>query len=158
MNPDYEKRLEQAIADKLAALPQLSAPDELAERVMSTLSMRAALPWYRKSWHAWPPVWKAVSLLLMLASFGALCFAGGKVSDASHLAKIIPQNGDGISTLNLIWNTLSVLASASLLALKQLVSPIFLIAFAAIAALSYAICIGLGTLIFRYTKRINYEN
>ena len=156
MNPAHEKRLEQAITEKLRALPELPAPAQLSARVMSTIAKRAALPWYRRAWPTWPPVAQAVSLLIFLAAFGGLCFAGSKVSEAGNLAKIIPPMGDWVSRMNVIWNTISVLANAAVLFLKEL-GPNFFIACALIAASSYATCIGLGTVIFRHFKKVIYE-
>lgn len=157
MKPDYEQRLEKAISDKLRSLPELSAPDRLAAKVMSTLAARAALPWYRRPWQNWSPALQTASFLLLLMLFGGLCFAGWKVSEANNLAKAIPEMGEWFSTLGVIRNTLGVLAEAALLALKQL-GPIFLLVCAASAACSYAICVGLGTVIYRQVQKINYEN
>ncbi|MEO5801906.1 MAG: hypothetical protein ABIR24_00125 [Verrucomicrobiota bacterium] len=154
MKPDYETQLEKAITDKLKALPELSAPDQLAARVMSTLATRAARPWYRNSWQTLPPAAKTISFLLFLVAFGGLCFAGWKFTEGNTLAKIIPNTSEWFSTLNVIGNTTSALFHAALLALKQL-SPVFLFACALIAVASYTACIGLGTVIFRYTKKSN---
>ncbi len=153
MKPDHEKQLEQAIGEKLRALPELSAPREIALRVMSTLATRAALPWYRRSWQTWSPAAKAVSLSLLLASFSGLSFVGWKVSEADTLTKLLPQIGDWLETLNVIWNTVQVLAGAALLALRKL-SPNFFIVCALIGALTYAACIGVGTVLFRQSKKI----
>lgn len=154
MKPDYEKRLEQAITEKLRALPELSAPDQITARVLSTIKSRSALPWYRRPWQTWSPAAKAASLLFFLTAFGGLCFVGGKISEADNLARIVPPMSDWISMVNVIWNTISVLVSAALLALKQL-SPIFFIVCALIAAFIYASCIGLGTVLYRHLKKIN---
>lgn len=150
MNTDYEKQLEQAIAEKLKALPELAAPDQLTTRVLSMLAARAALPWYRRPWQTWSPIAKTASLLLLLALFGALSSAGWNVSKAN----ILPHLSEWISVATLVANTGKVLASAALVSLKQL-GPNFLIGCAFLATLAYTTCIGVGTVIFRQAKKIN---
>ena len=152
MKPDYEKRLERAITEKLRTLPELSAPEQLAGRVMSAINLRSALPWYRRAWPTWPPVAQTASLLLLLTAFGGLCLASSKISEAGNHARIIPHMGDWLSTMNVIWNTINVLVSAALLSLKQL-APNFFFVCILIAAFTYAACIGLGTVIFRQFKK-----
>jgi hypothetical protein len=154
MKPDYEAQLEKAISEKLKSLPDVSAPDQLAARVISTLAAREARPWYRNSWQTLPPAAKTISFLLLLVAFGGLCFAGGKLSAENNLTKMSPHASEWFSDWAVVANALHALLHAAWLIVAQL-SPVFLFACATVAMVSYVACIGLGTLIFRYSKKQN---
>ncbi len=157
MESDHNKRLETAITRELQKLPALIAPDALVSRVMAVLAERALLPWYRRSWQAWPVALKIASLAVMLALFGGLCFAGWKFAQAQSLAAQIQKIGEWFSAAGVVWNTLSVLAGALVLFVKQLGAAI-LIASLLVAVFSYAACIGLGTLFIRHAFVGRQEN
>jgi len=80
MNLDYEKNLEVEIDRELNALPEIAAPARLIARVMATIELRKALPWFRRAWHTWPGPLQAVFLVTMLALFGGICFGGWPLS------------------------------------------------------------------------------
>ncbi len=151
MESDYNQRLERAVSRELRELPDLPAPDKLVSTVMATIQARSVLPWYRRSWPTWPLSLQTASLVLMLALFGGVCFAGWKFSHAESLVAAMRPVVEWFSAASLIWKTLSVLGGAMILFLKQL-NTAFLIAGMAVAFFSYSACVGLGTAFFRYAR------
>jgi len=90
MNFDYERRLEEAVDRDLKCLPELRAPNTLMFRVMKVIEARLGLPWYRQSWQMWPVALQAVSLVVLLAIFGSLCFGTWKLT---HLESVAAATG-----------------------------------------------------------------
>jgi uncharacterized membrane protein len=154
MNPDYDKQLEAAISRELKALPELAAPDTLANRVMAALEQRARVPWYRRSWQTWPVALQAAALVVLLALFGGLCLGGWQLSQAEATTLALHRVGGWFSGLNVIGNTFHVLVNAVLLAVKKLGTG-FIVACLVAAGIGYAMCVGLGTVYFRlaFAKR-----
>ena len=124
---------------------------------MAVLAERELLPWYRRSWQAWPAPLKIVSLVVMLTLFGGLCFVGWKFAQAQNFAAEIQKTGKWFSAANVIWNTVSVLAAAMVVFVKQLGSAVLLTSLL-IAVFSYGACIGLGTLFVRHAFVGRQEN
>jgi hypothetical protein len=158
MNPDYEKQLEAEIGRELKALPELTAPDALVNRVLRTLEQRARLPWYRRSWQTWPVAWQAASFAMLLALFGGLCLGGWELSQTGTATFALHRAGEWFSGLNVITNTLNALAGAAVLIVKKLGTG-FIAAALVFAGLGYALCVGLGTVYFRlaFAKREEFD-
>ncbi len=128
MSLEYEKRLESEIDKELRALPELIAPHSLFLRVMAAIESRLNLPWYRQSWQGWPLALRAVSLVILLALFGGLCFATWKFSAILH--------------------AVSVVLGSLVLAVKQLSTAVIICCLVALG-FGYAMCVGLGTVYLR---------
>ncbi|MGA3141939.1 MAG: hypothetical protein ABSF10_02715 [Verrucomicrobiota bacterium] len=154
MNPDYNKQLEAAISRELKALPELTAPAVLANRVMATLEQRARVPWYRRSWQTWPVAMQAASLVVLLALFGGLCLGGWQLSQTGTATLALHRVGEWFSGLSMIGNTFNVLVSAAVLVVKKLGTGVIATCLVA-AGIGYAMCVGLGTVYFRlaFAKR-----
>ena len=96
MNPEYEGELEAEIARELKGLPQLPAPHTLASRVMLAIEGRANVAWYRQPWQTWPVALRMGSLVILLALFGALCFAAGRLAQGRGLSSArLTSSGNG---------------------------------------------------------------
>jgi hypothetical protein len=154
MNPDYNKQLEAAISRELKALPELTAPAVLANRVMATLEQRARVPWYRRSWQTWPVAMQAASLVVLLALFGGLCLGGWQLSQTGTATLALHRVGEWFSGLSMIGNTFNVLVSAAVLVVKKLGTGVIATCLVA-AGIGYSMCVGLGTVYFRlaFAKR-----
>ena len=144
MNSDFEKELEARIDRELKALPPLHAPALLVPRVMAAITGRAPAPWYRRAWQTWPVVWRAVSLAVLVAAFGGLCFAGWELTHGASFAMVTQRVGGWLSAFSVVWRTVSVLGDAARLAVTQIGSG-FIIAGLVVAALGYAAVLALGT-------------
>jgi predicted lysophospholipase L1 biosynthesis ABC-type transport system permease subunit len=154
MNPNHDQRLEAAIQRELQTLPELAAPAALVGRVLRVIEQRSRLPWYRRSWQTWPMALQAASLAVLLVLFGGLCLGGWELSHAEAITLAVHRAGEWLSGLNLIGNTLEVLANAALLVAKKLGTGV-VIALLVMAGLGYALCVGLGTVYYRlaFAKR-----
>src|SRR3954468_14134709 len=154
MNLEYEKKLEAEIDRELKSLPEIPAPATLISRVMATIELRAALPWFRRAWHTWPDPLQGLFLVTMLALFGGICFGAWEVTHTTTFALAVHKVGGWFSGLAAIWTALNALAAAVLAILKQLNTAV-VIAFMVAAALGYAIFLTLGTVYVRlaFAKR-----
>lgn len=148
MNENENSQLEAAVDRELKALPNRPAPQTLLPRVMAVIERRAELPWYRRAWQTWPQPLKVVSLLVLLAAFGGLCFGSWQFVHAPAMASATSEASGWFRMLSGAWGTLGVLANALVLAVKSLGSVVL---FGIITALllSYAACVGFGTLYLR---------
>jgi hypothetical protein len=149
MNPDYENQLEAEVDRQIKGLPELRAPRTLTSRVMARIGKQRPLPWYRLAWQQWPMVARALSLGVMLALFGALCFGAWRLLQLPGAGFALNQTTGWFSGFEVIWNALGSLANAACLAFKNLGQE-FLIACIVIAGFSYLTCVGLGTLVVRF--------
>ena len=154
MNPDYDKQLEAAISRELKALPELSAPTALASRMMAAIEQRARVPWYRRSWQAWPVALQAASLVVLLALFGGLCYGSWQLSQTGTATLALHRVGEWFSGLGVIQNTFNVLVNAAVVVVKKLGTGV-IVACLVMVGTGYAMCIGAGTVYYRlaFAKR-----
>ena|SRR5437868_5869910 len=148
MSWDYHKRLESEIDRELKALPELLAPHTLILRVMAAIERRLNLPWYRQAWQRWPIALRIISLVVLLALFGGLCFAGWKLTHAASFVAALQQVGNWFSGIKALGHVLYVLISSVVLAARQL-GMWFWIASFTVVAVAYAMCVGLGSVYVR---------
>jgi hypothetical protein len=144
MSSDYERKLETEIERRLKALPVLMAPTGFSARVMAVIAQRANLPWYRQSWPAWPVPVRILTLLISLALFGLLCFAGWEASQLPSVANGMEKVSSVSSAVIALWNAMSLLLEALLLATKQLGTG-FILGCLGIMVVAYGMCVGLGS-------------
>jgi hypothetical protein len=149
-----DQQLELAISRELKALPELTAPASVANRVMAAIELRLNVPWYRRAWVTWPVTWRMASLAAMLVLFGGLCFAGWELSRTEMIISAMHRIGQSFSGLNTIGSVLKILAGSVALVVKKL-GTTFIAACLFAAGLGYAIFLGLGTVYFRlaFAKR-----
>ena len=148
MNPQYERELEAEIARELKGLPQLPAPHTLVSRVMLAIEGRANVAWYRLPWQMWPVALRLGSLVILLALFGGLCFAAGRLTQGEAFVGAAHNLGQWLAGISALGNAVGVLLDAAALAVKQLGTGFIVAALLAVAA-GYAMCLGLGTVCVR---------
>jgi hypothetical protein len=71
--PD-EIELESLMRREFRQLPDLQAPETLFHRVMLQVYSRARQPWWKRSWHGWPPAVQAITLVFLLGLATAASF------------------------------------------------------------------------------------
>jgi hypothetical protein len=154
MNAEYEKQLEAGIRRELDALGELEAPPGIARRVMRVIQQRAALPWYRREWQTWPLALQGASLVGLLAAFAFICFGSSQLARFATLTAAAREVSGWFSLADATWNAVNVLANAMGLAFRGL-GPAVLIGSAIMLLLSYATCLGLGSIYWRlaYARR-----
>jgi len=148
MNSGRDQQLERAISRELKALPELAAPEALADRVLASIGRRLEIPWYRRPWENWPLVVRLASLALMLALFAGLCVAGWFLPQTEVIRLTGHWAGEWLSGFNTIGNTVNILVESAGLVMKKLGAP-FIVAVLTAAALSCAMFLGLGAVCFR---------
>jgi hypothetical protein len=154
MNLEYEKKLEAEIDRELKALPEISAPTTLISRVMASIELRAALPWFRRAWDTWPGPLQGLFLVTMLALFGGLCFGGWEATHTATFDLAVHKVGGWLSSLGAIYSAVNALTGVIVALIKQINSAV-LMGFLCAAGLGYAIFLGLGTMYVRlaFAKR-----
>jgi hypothetical protein len=148
MDSDYEKRLEAEIDAVLKSLPEMSAPRLMSKRVLAAIERRAALPWYRQSWLAWPAAVQAISLALLLAMFGGLCLGTWELLHGATFAVALQKAGAFFAPVSVLWSALNTLMSAVVLVAKS-IGTWWLVGGVAVVGLGYGMCVALGTVYLR---------
>jgi len=129
--------LERLLGRALRDLPLRRAPATLESRVFGELQRRAALPWWRRSFAHWPPLARAVFLVICGALI-KLAFLGGATAVA------------GARSLSWAREAGMLVASAgNLAAVIAHTPPAWVYEALAVCAVLYAILFGLGAAVYR---------
>ncbi len=154
MNAEYEKQLEACIRRELNALGELAAPPEIAGCVMRLIEERAATPWYRREWQAWPSALRTGSLAGLLAAFAFLCLESSRLAYFAMLTPSAHEVAGWFSLADAFCGAGNALANALGLAFRSL-GPVVIIGGAVLLLFCYATCLGLGTIYWRlaYARR-----
>ena len=154
MSLDYEKKLEVEVDRELKGLPEIAAPATLIARVMASIELRKALPWFRRAWHTWPGSLQGLFLIAMLALFGGICFGGWEASHTATFGLAVHKVGGWFSGLGAIYTALNALAGAGIALIKQINSAV-LVGLLCAAGLGYSLFLALGTMYVRlaFAKR-----
>ncbi|HEY2634949.1 MAG TPA: hypothetical protein VGI51_09500 [Steroidobacteraceae bacterium] len=138
--------LERLLDRALHGLPLRRAPVALESRVFGELQRRAALAWWRRSFAHWPPLARAVFLVICGALI-KLAFLGGATAVA------------GVRSLSWAQEAGVLVASAGNLAalLAHTPPPAWAYEAIAVCAVLYAILFGLGAVVYRalYLQPLN---
>jgi len=148
MNPELEKELEREINRALQDLPDLAAPPGLLARTM-TAAERPVL-WYALSWAEWTLPMRIAFLVFTLMAVAALFF-GWRAVEPGLLAAASRHLAPMAGGLTSVWKFLSALAGALALAVEHLGKG-FMLACLVVAAGSWALCAGLGTMFVRFAS------
>lgn len=156
MSLEYQKRLESEIDRELKSLPELPAPPSLLLRVLAAIEQRLNLPWYKRSWQRWPVGLRVLSLALLLALFGAICFGSWKLTHLESFATALQRAGGWFASLGALWHVLLTVLNAMVLAIKYLGTGFIIACFVALG-LGYGLCMGLGTYYVRLGLARRYK-
>lgn len=149
MNPNHEHELEALVDRELKSLPPLPAPPSLAPRILATIATRVETPWYRRPWTTWPLAMRVPSFALLLALFGGLCFGGWKLFQTNALTVTTTKVSGVFSVVDLTLRILAVLREAALQVVQH-AGSVYVIGFAVMAFLAYALCLALGSACVRF--------
>ena len=149
MNPNPENELAALVDRELKALPPRPAPLNLAPRILAAIAARAEAPWYRRAWQTWPMALQGASLAVLLALFATLCFGGWKFSQSEALAATAGKASGVFSVFELAYRTLGVLRDAGMQVIQH-IGPGYLIGFAVMVLMAYAVCLALGSACVRF--------
>jgi len=149
MNPHYEMQLEAEVRRELDALSELPVPPALAKRILRAVEARAAAPWYRKSWSAWPLALRTASMAMLLLAFGGLCLG---VWALTHEAMLPGWVNNAFAEVWGLWRALGVVGSTAMALIGRLGAGV-LLGMAAVSFIAWVMCIGLGTAFVRLALR-----
>jgi len=149
MKPDYETQLEQAVRRELDGLPELEAPSQLAERILSKIHRaEAAVPWYRRAWPTWSLPLRVASMTGLVVAWGAIGFGLWQLMQTPLFAGVLQRVSETVESISLVERTGQVLLDSIKLVVSSL-SPLQLGLLTLFGVACYAICAGLGTLYYR---------
>jgi hypothetical protein len=148
MNINHDSELEAEISRQLRELPELEAPAALVGRVLAVVERRSRVPWYRRSWQAWPPALQVAAFVALAVLFAGLCVGGWLVSHSGPAERALQQAQGWWSGLDTVKNSLDLLVGAGIVFVKQLGSGALTACLVALG-LGYALCVGLGTVYLR---------
>jgi len=148
MDNESQKPLEELIHRELSKLPELQAPDTLIQRVFASIQAEEAKPWWQRPWTTWPTQARIVAWPVMLAT--AAMFILG-VPWLINLASG-PMRSDLSAAFAKFLNPTVELAlslGSTLFTAAEKTHYHWFIGVAAVIAVMYLSCIGIGTLCFR---------
>jgi len=149
MNPNPENELAALVDRELKALPPLPAPSSLAPRILAAIAAHAEAPWYRRPWETWTLPLQGASLAVLLALFGTLCFGGWRFSQSEAVVATAGKASGVLSVFELMFRILGVLRDAGVQVIQHIGSG-YLIGFAVMALMAYAVCLALGSACVRF--------
>jgi hypothetical protein len=149
MSDRFEHEWAQRLDRELKALPDVEAPPTLMARVMARVESCPAARQRWWSWHAWSPACRGVALAVLTACFAAAVFGAWHLWEMRATASLLSQAQECLAAVGTVARALCVLAGTLLLSFKE-VNPAILAACGLIAAFSYFVCIGAGTLAVRF--------
>jgi hypothetical protein len=149
MNPNHEHELEALVDRELKSLPPISAPTNLAPRILAAIAARAEAPWYRCAWQTWPLALRLSSLAVLMAVFAALCLGGGKATQLAGTSEAAQKVNGLLALLHFIWNTVAVLLDALSHVIQHLGTGVVFAA-VAVMVLTYAVFLALGSACVRF--------
>ena len=152
MDNNKEKQLEQLIHRELRSLPEVPAPVTLVHRVMLAVLERAKLPWWKRSWLAWPFAIQLVSLVVLLGSAGMVSYLLGAAWDGVNVTSIWQRVTESFTWLKPFWEFVAVLLNAGLLLLRAMGQQTLLIG-AAVVTAAYLSFVALGTVCVRFALK-----
>jgi len=150
MNPHDPEKLERLIHRTLRSLPDLRAPHTLEARVLAAVAARAALPWWRQPFPAWPFAARAIFVLLSATVATGLVWLGmsGGLPDVAQLwARISAPFGELSALAASVANFTEIVTRA--------IPPLWLYGGIALVATLYTTLFGLGAAAYRtlYVQR-----
>jgi hypothetical protein len=148
MRPSPEHELEQALDRELRQLPGPSAPATLLPRVLKAIEARERLPWWQKSYAAWPMTARIGFLVVSGTLAGLFLYFTWGLSGGLGFGALSNEVGEMAGR----WSTARSIASAlggATVVLARSAGSWTLWTLAGLAAACYLTTLTLGTYCYR---------
>ena len=148
MQPDNNSPFERRLDRALKSLPMRPAPRTLLPRVLAEIERRAALPWYRRTWDAWPRSVQVASLIALVLLATGLFYGGWEL--------MLPGAVALGERLGVVFGFIETIGSAGLALLRALpgwlllIDLKFLVVGALVLLAMIGSCLGIGTFYYRF--------
>jgi hypothetical protein len=143
MQPEVDPNLERVIHQELRKLPPVKAPTALLGRVLASVRVEAALPWWRKSIWQWPHGARTAFFIVLALIITAITSSTWWAGDVA---------ARGADALNQSTQSLMPLGNAFLVLWRTVLQNVVLFALA-FSGMLYLLCLGAGTMFVRFAVR-----
>jgi hypothetical protein len=149
-DPDapYDARLEARIHAALSQLPPVEAPLTLIPRVLAAIHAHAHLPWWKRSWPAWPRSIQCGVLSALVVSSGAIAYGVWVLNEAFASSQTVSGLTRWLPDFGPLVTTVSAIGRAGLAVVQAGNSSLLWVSAACLAA-AYLTCVALGTVCYR---------
>ena len=127
----------------------MTAPPGLVERVMQRIEEPNRAAWYQQPWQDWPAGFRATALAMLVAVFCGICLLIWELPYVAQLSPAAKQFAAWLSPADALWLTSKIVATTLFSAVSSLGTGV-LLCWAVAAGVGYALCIGLGTAVFKF--------
>lgn len=146
MYQEPDKNLERLIHQRLRALPEMEAPDNLVQDVMKKIEARRAAVWWKRAWPEWPRGMQILSAALLLGLLGSVFAFHDSI--LASINELISRITAGSQFLKPIWTLIETLLQVGQILAGSIKSQIMIIGMVVVGML-YLSTIGLGTMVYR---------
>lgn len=145
---------EDPLGQELGRLPDRRAPESLIPRVMAAIRERERLPWYRRSFTAWPGWVRGMVMAVLVGLLAVSTWGLAQGMWGVSLAERFPEWAGWTTVVGALWSAANSLAGAVAVVLRQAGGWV-LGASLLLAGTMYLSCVGLGTAAFRLATGVN---
>lgn len=138
--------LEKLIHRTLRSLPDRRAPQTLEGRVLAAIEARQALPWWRRSYSAWPLA--ARCMFLLLSGTAAILLVAGWTRSGIHAPDLSASFASELALLEGLRSLGRAAVELGALVFRS-IPPVWLYGGLACLAALYAMLLGVGATAYR---------
>ena len=143
MQPEIDQNLERIIHQELRKLPPVKAPDVLSARVLASVRARQSLPWWQQSIWNWPNGARTAFMVALAVVVAVITGSTWWAPDiAAKGADVFSESAQGLQPF-----------SNAFFALWRTILQNVLVFGLAFCAVLYLLCLGAGTMFFRFAVR-----
>ena len=154
MNKMTPEELEKFIHRELRGLPARPAPSTLEARVLAAIEHRAGIAWYHKSWTYWPPIVRALFLVVITVIAGVAIWAFYLFTQGAPLTQASQEISSGFEVLSRLYGA-ALWTGRFVGELFNGIPSLWLYGGLAAIFTLYATFLGLGATAYRFLYRNN---
>jgi len=148
MSHQFQDPLAREIDRRLRELPVIKAPQQLIPQVLAAIQAQSCQPWWKRSWLCWPTGIRFGFLFVCFALVAAIGYGVSQIPATSLVTAPLTEATSWFGFLKPLVAVVTALSNALVLLIRA-GGQVFLWSLAAVAALMYLTCVGLGTVCYR---------